>query len=341
MRNVWSVTGTVAIVCASVTGCTVPRQDQRDGTAMWSNTEASYAIPFQVGVVTDTRGLNDIGTHDDSVAGLQRSELAFDCTGGVIQSHTTADYVPNVNAYAKQGYQLIVADGKSLQPAVATISRKHPRTNFLILGAEATASKNVAGAVFKTEEGAYALGYLAGLLEREKALPGLRDKSGRSVVLLEDIHSPNEMREVRAFATGLHASDAALKARVISLPPMFGTATIEKASLGAIQTGADILYGPSSSETMPMIDAAKGHQVYLMTGSRDSLKLDPKQVLGSAMPATGVAVYNTVKAVDANEFRHTTTVYTLKNHGIDLHISSICPLAARLQMDHLIADMSR
>lgn len=83
-------------------------------------------------------------------------------------------------------YDLIVAGTFTMAPAVQKLAAQYPRMRFVLFDAAADyahcACANVHSILFRQNEGAYLAGYLAALLVRSGALPGVAPGSGLGVV---------------------------------------------------------------------------------------------------------------------------------------------------------------
>src|SRR5437868_3591803 len=67
----------------------------------------AQAKAFTVGLVTDKGGLNDKSFNHLANLGLTTAEKKLGVSGSVLQSHTAADYEPNLTKFAQQKKSLI------------------------------------------------------------------------------------------------------------------------------------------------------------------------------------------------------------------------------------------
>ena len=121
----------------------------------------------KIGLVTDVGGLNDRGFNHLAYEGLQRAQKQLGVDGRVVQSKSPAEYVPNLSALARQGYDLIIGVGFAQGDAIATAAKKYPNTKFAIVDVDQASLKgkpaNVRGLLFREQEVGYLAGYLAAL----------------------------------------------------------------------------------------------------------------------------------------------------------------------------------
>ena len=85
----------------------------------------------------------------------------------MVESRSAADYVPNMTALVRQGYDLIIGVGFAQGDAVATAAKRFPDAEFAIVDVDQTGPQgqpaNVVGLLFKEQEVGYLAGYLAAL----------------------------------------------------------------------------------------------------------------------------------------------------------------------------------
>ena len=102
-----------------------------DSSAPGGTTTAAEQI--KVGLVTDINQLNDRGFNALAFKGMKRAERQLGIRGACSSRRSAADYVPNMTALARQGYDLIVGVGFVQGNAVATASKRFPQTKFTII----------------------------------------------------------------------------------------------------------------------------------------------------------------------------------------------------------------
>ena len=136
--------------------------------------EATPAKTLKVGMVTDVGGLNDHGFNHLAYVGLLQAKAKLGAQIRVAESRSSADYIPNLAAFARQGYDLVIGVGYTEIGAMGAVAKRFPNTHFAIVdvanGDLAGKPKNVLGMLFREEQVGYLAGYLAGL--ETKRLPG-------------------------------------------------------------------------------------------------------------------------------------------------------------------------
>jgi basic membrane protein A len=136
------------------------------GTTTAASTTTTASGSFKVGLSTDTGGLNDRSFNHLAYVGLQRAASELGVQTRVVTSKSPSDYIPNLTALAKQGYDLVIGVGFTEIDAIKTVATAFPKTHFAIVdvsNADEGNLKNVEGLLFKEQEAGYLAGYAAGL----------------------------------------------------------------------------------------------------------------------------------------------------------------------------------
>lgn len=122
---------------------------------------------FTVGMVTDIGGIDDKSFNQSAWKGLQDFGKENNMQQGkngydYIQSQSDADYAPNLNTLARQGFNLVYGIGFLMQNDVDTVAKQQPKTHFSIVDAEVK-EPNVASILFKENESSFLAGVVAGM----------------------------------------------------------------------------------------------------------------------------------------------------------------------------------
>ena len=131
-------------------------------------------VPFRVGFVTDTGGIDDKSFNTAQWLGVERAIAELGVEGQFIQSDEASQYEPNLTEFASQGYDLIIASGFWLGGDTAKVAAQYPELSFTIIDmsyphwsvpegvvGDDECIPNVMGQEFKTDQAAFLAGYLA------------------------------------------------------------------------------------------------------------------------------------------------------------------------------------
>ena len=67
----------------------------------------------KVGVITDVGGVNDGSFNQSAWEGLTRANEELGITTNYLESHTDSDYIPNLETFIDEEYDLIICIGSS------------------------------------------------------------------------------------------------------------------------------------------------------------------------------------------------------------------------------------
>jgi len=293
---------------------------------------AAPAKTFKVGLVTDVGGLHDRGFNQLSYAGLKRAQAKLGVQGRVLLSKANADYIPNLSALAKQGYDLVIAVGFLMTDAVDTVAAQYPNTKFAIIDVDQRSMKhkpkNVEGLLFREQEGGYLIGYLAGLVTKHQG--------GKQVVgVVGGIAIPPVNRFAGGFKGGARAADPGVKVLVDYSQDFVVQAKCKELALNQIAAGAQVIFADAGACGLGVDDAAKEKGIWALGGDADQSYLGP-HMLSSELKNVDVAVYATINSLVHNRCKpNGNATFTTANGGIG--IGKISPKVPRSIVTQVLA----
>jgi len=275
---------------------------------------AAPAKTLKVGMVTDVGGLNDHGFNHLAYIGLQRAQKRLGITFRVAESRAPADYIPNLAAFARQGYDLVLGVGYTEIAAMGAVSKRFPNTRFAIvdvanedLGGK---PKNVLGLLFREEQVGYLAGYLAGL--EAKRLPG---KDVVSSVAGEK--QPPVDRFIAGYQAGARKADPKVTP-VNGYSQDFNDQSKCKAiALNQIGAGSVAVFAVAGGCGLGALDAARERHVWGIGVDADQSFLG-SHILTSATKKVDRAVFLAVASVQKGTFHGGNAVYGLEEGGVGL-----------------------
>ncbi len=108
MRKATALGVLVAALAVIAAGCGGD-DEETGGTTAPATTGQAPAL--KVGLITDLGQLDDDGFNELAYKGLMRAERELGIEGRVVESRSAADYVPNMSALIRQGYDVIIGVG--------------------------------------------------------------------------------------------------------------------------------------------------------------------------------------------------------------------------------------
>jgi len=289
-----------------------------------TTTTATTGKPIKVGLVTDIGGLNDKSFNHLAYLGLQRAQSQLGVKGRVLESHSNADYVPNLSTLAQQNYDLVIGVGFLMSDAIDTVATKFPNVNFAIIDFPNVALKhkppNVRGLIFKEQEAGYLVGYLSGLLEKSES----NAKNVISSVGGQKI--PPVDHYIAGYQFGAKAADPGIKTLNGYSQDFVDQAKCKEIALNQIAQGADVVFQVAGGCGLGALDAAKEKNLWGIGVDADQAYVG-SEVLTSALKKVDVAVFDTIKSAQDGSFKGGEDgVFDAQNGGVGIgKISSKVP----------------
>jgi basic membrane protein A len=285
---------------------------------------AKSSQTIRVAVVTDIGGLNDRGFNALANKGLQQAKKELGVQGRVFISKSAGDYIPNLSTPARQGYDLVIANGFLMGDALAAVAKRFPRTNFAIIDFPWVALKgkpsNARGLIFRENEAGYLAGVAAATVTRTNTVSSVGGQAVPAVV---------------AFLAGYKAGAQRTKRGVKVLSgyseDFVDQAKCKEIGLNQIQQGSDVVFAAAGGCGLGALQAAKEQGKWGIGVDNDQGFLGA-HILTSATKKVDLAVYRTIEQVQDNAFKGGTDgVFTVKNGGVGFgKVSAKAPKRAAL-----------
>jgi len=300
----------ISVACASLVA-TMPLLSAHVGA------QHAHAGTITVGLVTDKGGLNDKSFNHLADVGLKKAIGALKVKGSVLQSHTAADYQPNLTKFAQQKKSLVIAVGFLMENALYNVAKQFPNQKFAIIdGAPADAKgnpvnlPNVANLFFKPEESGYLVGVIAGLLEKQHLGPKPNHNTVGSIAGANFV-------AVTAYNCGYQEGvwfvDPSAKVLVDFDDGTFtNTANAKAIGQKQIGKGADILFQVDGGAGLGYLQAAQAGHKYGIGVDADQGYLG-KYIITSALKKVDQAVFNVIKTLKGGNFHAGNNNFSLKN----------------------------
>jgi len=278
---------------------------------------------FSVAMVTDTGGVDDKSFNQSAWEGikkfgeengLKKGDNGFD----YLQSASDADYNTNLNQLIRRDFDVVFGIGFLLQTPIEEIAAQQKDAHLAIIDAEVDAP-NVASVLFKEQEGAFLAGVTAALMT----------KSGK-VGFVGGMDIP----VINRFEAGFKAGVEAANPNVV-IDSVY-TGDFAKAELGKnaanrmFGSGVDIIFHAAGAVGNGVFTEAKERKAANPDANLWVIGVDADQYAeGQVNDSTNITLTSVLKRVDlavqniANQakdgkFPAGTTVYGLKDEGLDL-----------------------
>jgi len=247
--------------------------------------------------VTDIGGLNDRSFNHLADVGLMDAQSKLGAQGRVLESHSDADYIPNLTTLASQHYDLVIGVGFLMADAVDTVAKKFPNTKFAIIDSDVTTMKgkpqNVEGLLFKEQEAGYLVGYLSGLYAKDNKITTVSSVGGQKI--------PPVDHYIAGFQAGAKKADPSIKTLNAYSQDFVDQAKCKELALNQIAKGSKVEFQVAGQCGLGVLDAAKEKSLQGIGVDADQAYLGP-QVFTSALKKVDVAVVNAIKAAQEDKY---------------------------------------
>ncbi|HEY3181483.1 MAG TPA: BMP family ABC transporter substrate-binding protein [Gaiellaceae bacterium] len=277
-------------------------------------TTASGGGEFKVGLITDIGGLNDRGFNHLAYVGLQRAQTELGVKGRVVQSESPSEYIPNLSALARQGYDLIIGVGFTEIQAMTAVAKRFPDSNFAIVDVSNTdvgKPKNVEGLLFHEEQVGYLAGYAAALAAKDDGKNIVSSVGGQK--------QPPVDRFIAGYQAGAKKAVPGIETPNAYSQDFANQAKCKEIALNQIAAGSDVVFQVAGGCGLGAIDAAGEKDVWAIGVDADQLYLDPQHILTSATKGVDTAVFLSIKDAKEGHFKGgEDAVFGLGQKGVGL-----------------------
>ena len=271
---------------------------------------AAKQATAKLGLVTDIGGLNDRSFNFLANQGRLRAQTQLKIQTRVLISKSNADYVPNLASLARQGYNPVIGVGFLMADAIATVSKRFPKTSFAIVDFPNIALKgkprNVTGLIFKEQEAGCLVGTAAAMVSKSHVLSSV---------------GGIKIPPVDAFIAGYQfcAKRAVKGTKTLNgySQDFVAQDKCKEVALNHINAGADVVFQVAGQCGLGALDAAKEN-------SAKGIGVDANQgylgthILTSAQKKVDVAVFTAAKLLKDGTLKGgSDLVFSVKNGGIN------------------------
>jgi basic membrane protein A and related proteins len=268
---------------------------------------------FKVGLSTDIGGLNDRSFNHLAFVGLTRAGSQLGVQTRVVESKSPADYIPNLSALAKQGYNLVIGVGFTEIQAMEAVAKQFPKTHFAIVdvsNADEGKLKNVEGLLFKEQEAGYLAGYAAGLAAKAKGGTAVSSVGGQK--------QPPVDRYIAGYQAGAKAAFPGVNLINGYSQDFANQAKCKEVALNQIAGGSVVVFQVAGGCGLGALDAAKEKNVWGVGVDADQAYLGP-YVLTSALKRVDTAVFDSIRDAKNGKFKGgQDAVYGIKDDGVGI-----------------------
>jgi basic membrane protein A len=276
--------------------------------------DAGGAEGLQVGLIADAGQLNDNGFNELAYAGLKRAIAELGIEGRVLEAKSAQDYVPNIVALVRQGYDLVIGIGFAQGDAIGTAARRFPDVDFAIVDHDHALLEgkpaNAQGLLFREEQ----VGYLAGTLA---ALTAKREGAG-TISAVGGYKEPPVDRFIAGYRAGARAAVPDIRVIYGYSQDWEDLAKCKELALDQVARGSKVVFQVAGGCGLGALSAAKDKGVWGIGVDADQSFLGP-HVLTSALKGVDQAVFLTAQSVFEGEWEGGgNAIFGLDEDGVGL-----------------------
>lgn len=255
-----------------------------------SGSGAEGAKRYRVAFVADVGGVKP-PIMQQHLAGLRRAVRDFDVEVRIVVQPVRTSYTSTFEGLARQRYDLVISPFGSQMGAVLAAAATYPDQRFVVgdirmaeVGVRWPA--NVQSVTARDEEVGFVVGYLAGLVERERSGPDAVGSVGGAKIPVVD-------RFIAGYRAGARRANPSI--RVLNGYANFWDPDVCGRVAGAqIAKGIGVVFNVAGFCGLGTLAAARKHRIWGIGVDQDQSALGP-HILTSAVKDLGLVTYRTIE----------------------------------------------
>ena len=233
-------------------------------------------------------------------SGFRRALRELPVEGTVITLPARVNQVSGLRSVARRRYDLILSGLITQFAPLPTVAREFPDTWFATLDASRRDAPvrfpaNVRGVAFREQEIGFVVGYLAGLMERQRDGPDV-------VASVGGMDVPTVVRFIAGFRAGARHANPRVRHVNVFTRNFVDPEACRAAANGVIAKGAGVVFQVAGQCGVGVLEAAAEHGVSAIGVDSDQSSYG-RQVLTSAVKRFDLGVYRAIQLLVQGGFR--------------------------------------
>lgn len=278
-----------------------------------ASSTASVSSSFRVGLVFDVGGRGDKSFNDSAWLGLDRAQRELGVTAEIVEPSGSEDREAAMRLFAARGFDLVVGVGFIFSTDMNIVARDFPATDFACVDyfppADGNIPPNVAGLVFREEEGSFLVGAVAGLVSRNHAVGFV---GGMDVPLIRKFEA--------GYTAGVHyvCPECRVHAAFAGTTPeaFKDPAKGEALATSQVSAGADVIFHASGTTGLGVFEAARDMGVSAIGVDADQYDEMPGVIITSMVKRVDVVVFDVIERTLHHQFAGGMHAFGVKDNGI-------------------------
>ncbi|CAI6018047.1 Membrane lipoprotein TmpC [Paenibacillus sp. JJ-100] len=299
-------------VSVMLAGCGSKPKEETNAGGDNGGTSTEAKSDLKIGMVTDVGGVNDKSFNQSAWEAHQATEAEAGVEVKYLQSKSDEEYIPNLNEFVKNGYDLTWGIGFQLADAIKKVAEQNPDSKLAIIDSVVDLP-NVKSVTFAEEEGSFLVGVVAGLTTKTNKVGFVGGMEGPlikkfEVGFREGVKAVNPNAEFISNYTGA-----------------FDKPDLGKAAAATMYNkGVDIIFHASGATGNGVFNEAiarkkQGQDIWVIGVDKDqSLEFGDDVTLTSMIKKVDEAVKRVNKEVVDGSFKGGSENLTLKENGVGI-----------------------
>jgi basic membrane protein A len=268
---------------------------------------------FRVGLVFDVGGRGDKSFNDAAYEGINRAARELGVTIEILEPAGAEDREAAMRLFAARGFDIVFGVGFIFSTDINVVAQAFPKARFACIDyaprMDGFVPKNVAGLIFREEEGSFLVGAVAALLSKTRAIGFI---GGMDIPLIHKFEAG-----YRAGAKAIFPDMPVFVAYAGTTPEAFRDPVKGKAlAISQITAGADVLYHASGTTGHGVFEACRDMGAKAIGVDGDQFDEMPGTVVTSMIKRGDVAVFDTIVSVTRGEFVGGLRSFGLREEGV-------------------------
>ncbi|MBK9293549.1 MAG: BMP family ABC transporter substrate-binding protein [Oligoflexia bacterium] len=267
------------------------------------------AEPLKIGLVLDKGGKDDKSFNAAAFKGATEAAQKLGVEVKTVESPDDTSYERSLKNLSERGYKLLIAVGFAQTDAVKKIAPQFPKTHFAIVDGVVDLP-NVTSLMFNEHEGSFLVGYIAGLKSKTNVIGFV---GGMEVDLIK--------RFELGYKEGIALSNPKAKVLVnyagVTSEAWMNPTKGKELALSQISQNADIIFTAAGATNTGVFDAIEEKNKFAIGVDSNQNWVKPGKILTSMLKRVDLAVFETIKAEKAGDFKAGKKSFGLADKGVD------------------------
>lgn len=216
-----------------------------------------------------TGPINDGGWSQSAYEGLIGIAAKYDAQTAYLENVQAAQYNMSIRNYAKDGYNVIIANGAQFLDAVKEVSAEYPDTVFLVSSTDVTAKfgngTNVSGVIGDGIEQGFLMGVTAAYLAQEQG--------SKKVAAVAGVEIPAFKKTLEGYNLGVAYVDKSIQVVQAFTGSTDDVNKLKEQALTFIQQGNTVVLSHANAATRGGYEATMGNAGTLSIGANASKQM--------------------------------------------------------------------